>query len=110
MYLICIRIMIHRGSPPSTKILDRHWFPHLTPSVAKRSAELGPFLAQRLREAREASGLTVRALATEAGTTPTTIQAIASGKGAGCSVALLTDIARALHVRPAWLVFGDGEP
>ena len=91
-----------------TELPERYWYPRLARDVAKYPADSG--IARRLNEAREQAGLSVEELAERAGTTPTAIQTITCGKGGECSVALLTDVARALEVSPAWLVFGDGEP
>ena len=71
--------------------------------------ELGPDIGKRLRQAREAAGLTVRDLAYRAHTTKTTIMAISDGRGGNSSVSLLARIARALNVSPAWLAYGEGE-
>jgi transcriptional regulator with XRE-family HTH domain len=77
--------------------------------VARRTRELGPGIARRLRQAREAAGLTVRELAQRAHVNPGTVQRISDGLGGNAGVGTLTDLARALRVRPEWLVFGSGE-
>ncbi len=77
--------------------------------VARRTRELGPAIAKRLRHAREQSGLTVRELAQRAHVDPGTIQRLSDGLGGNAGVGTLTDLARALRVRPEWLVFGSGE-
>lgn len=74
--------------------------------MARRSRELGPGIGKRLRQAREEAGLTVRELAERAHTTPKTIQDISDGKGGNSGVGTLSDIARALGVRPEWLICG----
>ena len=76
----------------------------------RRTKELGPGLAKRLRLARKAAGLTVRDLADAAHTSAQTIQNLSDGLGGNSGIGLLADIARALNVSPSWLAFGSGEP
>lgn len=77
--------------------------------VARRTKELGPGIAKRLRRAREARALTVRELAERANTTHQTIQNLSDGLGGNSGVGILFDIAKALDVSPAWLAFGEGD-
>lgn len=71
-------------------------------------------LAERLKEARNAQGLTQKALGELIGVSQAAIQKIETGK-AGQTTKLI-DIARALKVRPEWLGSGlgamkdDGQP
>lgn len=76
--------------------------------MARRSNSLGRGLGARLREARLLRERTLRDLADEVGISPTTLVTIERGDGGNSGVGLLTDIARALVVRPCWLVFGEG--
>lgn len=77
--------------------------------VTRRTKDIGPAIARRLRLAREAAGLTQRELATRAHTSPTTIVTLERGEGGNSGVGLLVDLSKALGCRPAWLAFGDGE-
>ena len=63
-------------------------------SVARRTRELGPGIAKRLRQAREAAGLTVRELAQQAHVDPGTIQRLSDGLGGNAGVGTLTDVGR----------------
>lgn len=77
--------------------------------MARRTLHLGLEVAKRLKQAREASGLTIAELAIKAHTTPRTIGSLLEGKGAASALGLWADVARALKVSPAWLCFGEGE-
>ena len=79
-----------------------------SPTVARRTRQLGPAIGKRLRLAKNAKDLTVRELAKLAHTSPNTIQVISNGEGGNSSVGLLADIAKALGVTPEWLAYGAG--
>lgn len=64
-------------------------------------------LAERLKEARNAQGLTQKALGELVGVSQAAIQKIETGKAE--QTTKLVDIARALKVRPEWLGSGLGE-
>lgn len=64
-------------------------------------------LAERLKEARNAQGLTQKALGELVGVSQAAIQKIETGKAV--QTTKLVDIARALKVRPEWLGSGLGE-
>ncbi|MCL9671541.1 helix-turn-helix transcriptional regulator [Citrobacter sp. MNAZ 1397] len=64
-------------------------------------------LAERLKEARNAQGLTQKALGELVGVSQAAIQKIEAGKAE--QTTKLVDIARALKVRPEWLGSGLGE-
>lgn len=78
-------------------------------AVARRTRELGPGIAERLRKARAMAGLTVRELASRAHTTAQTVQWLSDGKGGNSGIGLLVDLAKALSVSPEWLAFGVGD-
>lgn len=79
-------------------------------ATVRRTKELGPGIGRRLRQARELRNVTQVQLAKLAHTTQATVNTLERGDGGNSGVGLLFDLARALKVRPAWLVFGDGEP
>lgn len=78
------------------------------PSPAYRPGQaLHKGMGQRLRQAREAKGLSMRALGRVAGCTVSSISLLEAGTG----IALLStceDLAKALDVAPGWLAFGLG--
>lgn len=76
--------------------------------VALHTAKMGEGIASRLRRARDASELTIAELAHKAHTSAQTLHNIMLGSGNRSRVGLLVDIARALGVRPAWLILGEG--
>lgn len=63
----------------------------------------------RLREARERSGISVRALAKAIGSTPASIWAWEAGKYFP-GIDVVEKLATALGVEPGWLAYGDKEP
>lgn len=63
-------------------------------------------LAERLKEARNAQGLSQKALGELVGVSQAAIQKIETGKAS--QTTKLIDIARILKVRPEWLGTGDG--
>ena len=63
-------------------------------------------LAERLREARKAAGMTQKALGEAVGISQAAIQKIETGKAS--QTTKLLEIATALRVRPEWLSSGDG--
>lgn len=65
-------------------------------------------LAQRVRQVREAHGLSARAVATAATITEGTIRAIEK-RGGMPTIDTLEQLAIALGVSPSWLAFGQGE-
>lgn len=75
--------------------------------VARRTKDLGPPLGRRLREARDAQGLTQRDLAKLGHTSPTTINTLERGEGGNSGIGLLYDLAKVLKVRACWLCFGE---
>lgn len=79
-----------------------------TDAVSRRTKELGPGVGKRLRQAREASDLTVRGLADRAQLSYVTVQRISTGEGGNAGIGTLLDLARALGVRPCWLAYGEG--
>lgn len=68
--------------------------------------ELGQGQAQRLRQAREAKGYSLRDLAAAAGVSSRTISTIEEGKGGAASCITMASIADALGVPRGWLAFG----
>lgn len=76
--------------------------------MSRRTKELGPGVGKRLRQAREASDLTVRGLADRAQLSYVTVQRISTGEGGNAGIGTLLDLARALGVRPCWLAYGEG--
>lgn len=77
--------------------------------MARRTYQLAREIAQRLNLAREARGLTVRQLARAAMVSQQTVITLSQGGTINPGAATLVDLARALEVRPAWLILGDGE-
>lgn len=65
-------------------------------------------IATRLREAREARGMSGRALCRLCGMTVGNVSTIESGRVAGIEVATVFRLADALGVRRCWLVTGEG--
>lgn len=63
-------------------------------------------LAERLREARKAAGMTQKTLGDAVGVSQAAIQKIETGRAA--QTTKLLDIAKALMVRPEWLSSGTG--
>lgn len=63
-------------------------------------------LAERLREARKAAGMTQKTLGDAVGVSQAAIQKIETGRAA--QTTKLLDIAKALRVRPEWLSSGTG--
>ena len=63
-------------------------------------------LAERLREARKAAGMTQKTLGDAVGVSQAAIQKIETGRAA--QTTKLLDIANALRVRPEWLSSGTG--
>ncbi|HCQ6509547.1 TPA: helix-turn-helix transcriptional regulator [Klebsiella pneumoniae] len=64
-------------------------------------------LAERLREARKAAGMTQKTLGDAVGVSQAAIQKIETGRAA--QTTKLLDIAKALRVRPEWLSSGTGD-
>ncbi len=64
-------------------------------------------LAQRLKIAMDAEGLTQKALAERIGVSQAAIQKLTSGKAAGST--RLVEISKALQVNPEWLSVGHGQ-
>lgn len=64
-------------------------------------------LGNRLYEARDRAGLTLRDLGQRAGVSWSTISAIEKGKQSA-TVETIERLALALSVRPSWLAFGEG--
>ena len=62
--------------------------------------------AQRLRQAREAKGYSLRDLAAAAGVSARTISKIEEGDGEAASCITMASIADALGVPRGWLAFG----
>ncbi len=66
-----------------------------------------PGLGKRLRQQRKELGLTQTELASRVGTSQAVIQKIENGKS--LRPRILGDLAKALAVKPAWLMFGIEE-
>ena len=64
-------------------------------------------IGERLFDARDRAGLTLRALGEKAGVSWSTISAIEKGRQAA-TVETTERLAMALGVRPCWLAFGEG--
>lgn len=64
-------------------------------------------IGERLFDARDRAGLTLRALGQKAGVSWSTIGAIEKGRQAA-TVETTERLAVALGVRPCWLAFGEG--
>lgn len=64
-------------------------------------------IGERLFDARDRAGLTLRALGERAGVSWSTISAIEKGRQAA-TVETTERLAMALGVRPCWLAFGEG--
>jgi DNA-binding XRE family transcriptional regulator len=65
-------------------------------------------VGDRLRQAREARGLSKNALGKSSGTTGQTVRNIETGQTLP-SVATAEQLAKALGVSPCWLAYGQGE-
>lgn len=77
--------------------------------MARRTRNLGPGIGRRLNLALAGAEMTIRELALKTHTSTTTVMKIKAGGGGNSGVGLLADIARALGVRAAWLILGEGE-
>lgn len=75
-----------------------------------RTAQIGDGFAVRLRSARSASGLSIRALAEKVGLTHQSIVAYEAGKGGGARLDMASALADAIGVSPCWLAYGRGLP
>lgn len=76
----------------------------------RRTSRLGEEMAGRIRRAQTHADLTVRALAERAHVSLPSVMRVRMGGGSHMDADLLADIARGLGVRPAWLVYGEGQP
>lgn len=65
-------------------------------------------LGERLFEARQAAGLSMRQLAQKAGVGEATISDIEKARQMPAAD-MVERLARALGIRPCWLAFGDGQ-
>jgi transcriptional regulator with XRE-family HTH domain len=77
--------------------------------MARRTTALSKAIAQRLRLAKTARGLSVRQLAERALVDKNSVVRLYYGRSMNPSIGIIVDLARALHVDPAWLAFGVGE-
>src|SRR3990167_7586 len=77
-------------------------------AVAKHSKALGPDIGLRITRLMRAQELTDRELSEKALVAHTTIQKLRHGFGGNAGAGTLANVARALGVRAAWLIFGDG--
>jgi DNA-binding XRE family transcriptional regulator len=82
--------------------------PRRTESAGERLRHLTcKKIGERLFDARDRAGLTLRALGEKAGVSWSTISAIEKGRQAA-TVETTEGLAVALGVRPCWLAFGEG--
>ncbi len=100
--MICLQ-----ESPPASEI-DGPAVGGDAVGVARRTETLGVGIRKRLLAAQKQSGLTVRELAARSHVSPPTIMRARQGGAGGMSAGVLSDIARALGVNAAWLVYGVG--
>lgn len=77
------------------------------PDEQVEKADLGPGMAQRLRDARDTRGWTLRKLRDVSGVSTGAIQAIENGGKGKVSCATVWQLATALKVSPGWLAFGE---
>ncbi len=77
--------------------------------MARRTLVLARQIGERLRVAREAAGLTTRQLAHLAHVARTTVDAVSAARQPNPGVGTLCDLAKALGVRPEWLILGVGD-
>lgn len=78
-------------------------------SLAPREPEgRAQHVGQRLREARQAAGLSLRAVARAAGLSPQGVLLIEQARTVPL-VSSVEELAKAVSVAPGWLAFGEGE-
>ncbi len=75
--------------------------------MARRTYQLAREIAQRLKDAREERGMTVRELARVAMVDQQTVMNISMGRTINPGVGTLADLAKALQVPRAWLAYGE---
>jgi transcriptional regulator with XRE-family HTH domain len=73
-----------------------------------RTAQIAEGFAERLRSARTAAGLSIRALAEKAGITHQSVVAYEAGKGGGARLDIASALAEAVGVSASWLAYGRG--
>ena len=73
-----------------------------------RTAQIADGFAERLRTARTAAGLSIRALAAKAGITHQSVVAYEAGKGGGARLDIASALADAVGVSASWLAYGRG--
>lgn len=67
-------------------------------------------IGERLKQARQAAGMTMEALGEAVGVTRQAISMVESGDTKDLSIGRVADLAAALQVLPGWLAFGATEP